>query len=185
MSKTCIFYKIKIKNCHLLQYEDYDNHAHLCFYFQNQVITYQLVGDDTMPTYFDFDTNTGDIAVRQSLLQENRAFYVGRIVAYDAGSPPRSATVTAIINISRNLNRPIFSPTSYNETILETASSQTVIVRVTASDADRVVSRYLFNITKTGLYNFDPLKPHFYIVKLGFTGVYIIFLISAQNIDCG
>ena len=24
-----------------------------------------------------------------------------------------------------------------------------------------------------------PLKPHFYIVKLGFTGVYIIFLISA------
>ena len=31
--------------------------------------------------------------------------------------------------------------------------------------------------TKTRLYNFDPLKPHFYIVKLGFTGVYIIFLI--------
>ena len=28
-------------------------------------------------------------------------------------------------------------------------------------------------ITKTCLYNIDPLKPHFYIVKLGFTGVYI------------
>ena len=41
------------------------------------------------------------------------------------------------------------------------------------------------HITKTCLYHFDPLKPHFYIVKLGFTGVYIIFLISAQNIDCG
>ena len=40
-------------------------------------------------------------------------------------------------------------------------------------------------IKKTCLYNTDPLKPHFYIVKLGFTGVYIIFLISAQNIDCG
>ena len=40
-------------------------------------------------------------------------------------------------------------------------------------------------ITKTYLYNFDPLKLHFYIVKLGFTRVYIIFLISAQNIDCG
>ena len=39
-------------------------------------------------------------------------------------------------------------------------------------------------ITKTCLYNFDPLKPHFYIVKLGFTGVYIIFLISTRNIDC-
>ena len=30
-----------------------------------------------------------------------------------------------------------------------------------------------FSITKTCLYNFDPLKPHFYIVKLGLTGVYI------------
>ena len=29
-----------------------------------------------------------------------------------------------------------------------------------------------------------PLNPTF-IVKLGFTGVYIIFLISTQNIDCG
>ena len=35
------------------------------------------------------------------------------------------------------------------------------------------------NITKTRLYNFDPLKSHFYIVKLGFTRVYIIFLLSA------
>ena len=36
-------------------------------------------------------------------------------------------------------------------------------------------------ITKTRLYNFDPLKPHFYIVKLGFTGVYIIFHIFARK----
>ena len=62
----------------------------------------------------------------------------------------------------------------------------------------RLISAYIFNremsfqyfitrnsITKTCLYNFDPLKPHFYIGKLGFTGVEIIFLISAQNIDCG
>ena len=39
-------------------------------------------------------------------------------------------------------------------------------------------------ITKTCLYNFDPLKPHFYTVKLGFTGVNMFFLISAQNIGC-
>ena len=39
----------------------------------------------------------------------------------------------------------------------------------------------LIDITKTCLYNFDPLQPHFYIVKLGFTGVYIIFLISAKK----
>ena len=47
----------------------------------------------------------------------------------------------------------------------------------------RSYDKVLFDITKTRPYKFDPLKPHFYIVKLGFTGVYIIFLISAQNID--
>ena len=34
---------------------------------------------------------------------------------------------------------------------------------------------------KTYLYNFDSLKPHFYIGKRGFTVVYIIFLISVQK----
>ena len=37
------------------------------------------------------------------------------------------------------------------------------------------------SLTKTRLYKADPLKPHFHIVKLGFTGIYIIFLISAQK----
>ena len=40
-------------------------------------------------------------------------------------------------------------------------------------------------ITKTCLNDFDSLKPHFYIVKLGFTGIYIIFLIFGQKKDCG
>ena len=44
-----------------------------------------------------------------------------------------------------------------------------------------LISVFAVRITKTCLYNFDPLKPHFYIVKLGFTGVYIIFLISAPS----
>ena len=38
---------------------------------------------------------------------------------------------------------------------------------------------------KTHLCNFDPLKPHFYIVKLRFTGVYIILLFLLKNIHCG
>ena len=36
-------------------------------------------------------------------------------------------------------------------------------------------------IMKTYLYNFDHLKHHFYIEKLEFTEIYIIFLICAQN----
>ena len=41
------------------------------------------------------------------------------------------------------------------------------------------------SITKTCLYNVDSLKSQYYIVKLEFTWVLIIVLISAQNIDCG
>ena len=40
-------------------------------------------------------------------------------------------------------------------------------------------------ITKTCLYNFDLHKPHFYIVKLGFTRVYIVFSVLLENIDYG
>ena len=43
------------------------------------------------------------------------------------------------------------------------------------------IPKQKLHIMKTCLYNFDPCKPHFYIIKLGFTGVYIIFLISAQK----
>ena len=42
-------------------------------------------------------------------------------------------------------------------------------------------SRVIFTASFYSIYNFDPLKPHVYIVKLEFTGVYIIFLISAQK----
>ena len=38
-----------------------------------------------------------------------------------------------------------------------------------------------FLITKTCLYDFDPIQPHFYIVKLGFKGVDIIFPFSAKK----
>ena len=61
----------------------------------------------------------------------------------------------------------------YRQTIAELYSSATnpVLYKFQQSDT----------ITKTYLYYFDPVKPHFYLVKLGFTGVYIIFLISAQK----
>ena len=55
-----------------------------------------------------------------------------------------------------------------------------------ASHSFLIVSEGENSITKTCLYNFDPLKAHFYMIKLGFTGVYIIFsLFLLKNIDCG
>ena len=52
-----------------------------------------------------------------------------------------------------------------------------IVYCLVKTSADSILNSYL--------YNFDPLKHYFYIVKLGSTGVYIIFLISTQNIDCG
>ena len=48
--------------------------------------------------------------------------------------------------------------------------------------SSKIPAQWIYrSITKTCLYNFYPFKPRFYIVKLGFTGVYIIFLISAHT----
>ena len=44
---------------------------------------------------------------------------------------------------------------------------------------------FVYFITKTCLYNFDPLKPYFYIVQLGFTGYTLFFLVLLERIDCG
>ena len=46
-----------------------------------------------------------------------------------------------------------------------------------------VIELVIDRITKTYLYHFDPIKPHFYKVKLGFTRVFFLFLL--KNIDCG
>ena len=64
---------------------------------------------------------------------------------------------------------------------------------IAASDLKVSRSRHLIEymkiceycITKTSPCNEHPFTPHFYIVKLGFTGVYIIFLFLLQNIYCG
>ena len=57
-------------------------------------------------------------------------------------------------------------------------SSMLFVIYANSGDPDQTSHT---NITKTRLYSFDPLKPHFHIVKQGFTEVYIIFLISPQK----
>ena len=52
-------------------------------------------------------------------------------------------------------------------------------VKENSFDTSAVFS-FVSVITKTCLYNFGPFKPHFYIVKLGCTGVYIIFFYNCS-----
>ena len=43
---------------------------------------------------------------------------------------------------------------------------------------------HVLHITKTCPCNVYPLEPHFYIAKLEYTGVYLVFLFLLQNINC-
>ena len=57
------------------------------------------------------------------------------------------------------------------------AFPESIFTRLDVSENQRAT------ITKTYLFNFDPFKPHFYVVKLGFTSIYII-LFLLKYIDC-
>ena len=101
-------------------------------------------------------------------------------------------------------NQPVHPQSDQSSCPLEETLAMTLIIQNALSEYLDQTSqanlnlRLAYIITKTYLYNFDPLKPHFYIVKLGFIGVYIsslpeqrsrralfLFLIFALNIDCG
>ena len=49
------------------------------------------------------------------------------------------------------------------------------------TNVECLVQLFIISITKTNLYNFDPLKPQLLYSKTGVYKVYIIFLISAQK----
>ena len=66
-----------------------------------------------------------------------------KVLAYDGGSPPLSATATVHITVQRNLKAPVFAPNRYETEILETQPLADPIVTVTARDEDRLVSRSL------------------------------------------
>ena len=68
--------------------------------------------------------------------------------------------------------------------VYQNQAEELITLGVTSLDRFYNLPKMKSFITKTYLYNIDPLEPHFYIVKLEFTGVYIIFLISAQKHIC-
>lgn len=60
----------------------------------------------------------------------------------DGGSPPRSETRVVTVGVERNLNEPVFEPTSYAVKILETWDLGETVATVTARDSDIWVSVY-------------------------------------------
>ncbi|RUS85645.1 hypothetical protein EGW08_006591, partial [Elysia chlorotica] len=122
-------------------------------------VTYSLIGDDSMPTFFALNSTNGQISVRRPLTTDIDTTYTGRIVARDGGSPARSATALAFITVIRNLFRPTFAPVNYEQTILETRPIGTALVRVTASDRD---SRAPFNTIRYEIQDANQLSINYF-----------------------
>ncbi|KAL5018742.1 hypothetical protein ScPMuIL_004464 [Solemya velum] len=99
-------------------------------------VRFMLVGDDSAPTYFSIDEQSGLIRVKQSLQAETTDEFRIRIRAYDLGEPSRFNDTVAIVTVTQNFQSPIFSPDSYTVTIYETDSLGDVVVQVTATDSD-------------------------------------------------
>uniref|UniRef100_A0A3B1J0A6 Cadherin domain-containing protein n=1 Tax=Astyanax mexicanus TaxID=7994 RepID=A0A3B1J0A6_ASTMX len=107
---------------------------------QNSVQTYILQRND----HFILNVNTNAYGLKYSELvldkeldreKENEIKLI--LSAVDGGTPPKSGTVAIHVNIlDANDNAPVFSQSVYKVTLSENAPLDTVVVTVSATDAD-------------------------------------------------
>ncbi|XP_042546058.1 cadherin-23 isoform X1 [Dipodomys spectabilis] len=103
----------------------------------NGLITYTLL-HLTPPGYVQLeDSSTGKVIANRTVDYEEVHWLNFTVRASDNGSPPRAAEIPVYLEIvDINDNNPIFNQPSYQEAILEDVPVGTVILTVTANDAD-------------------------------------------------
>ena len=93
-------------------------------------------------------------------------------------------TTSTEYSLLQNLSH-IYESLTFDFRICEINYSVCVISPILNTHLYLISTFEFLTITKTCLYNFDPLKHHFYIVKLGLQGYTLFFLFLLKNIDCG
>nr|XP_045378698.1 cadherin-23 isoform X1 [Camelus bactrianus] len=103
----------------------------------NGLITYTLL-DLMPPGYVQLeDSSAGKVVANRTVDYEEVHWLNFTVRASDNGSPPRAAEIPVYLEIvDVNDNNPVFDQSSYQETIFEDVPVDTVIVTVTATDAD-------------------------------------------------
>jgi hypothetical protein len=98
-------------------------------------------------TYFELDSNTGDIRVRIPLYNDNSDTtpYTFAVIATDGGGRTSFQNAQVTINVRRNLFPPVFQNTPYRIAIPFTVNSGFTVFDVNATDADTVVCSILFS----------------------------------------
>ncbi|XP_038518770.1 cadherin-23 isoform X2 [Canis lupus familiaris] len=103
----------------------------------NGLITYTLL-DLMPPGYVQLeDASAGKVIANRTVDYEEVHWLNFTVRASDNGSPPRAAEIPVYLEIvDVNDNNPIFDQPSYQEAVFEDVPVGTVILTVTASDAD-------------------------------------------------
>ncbi|XP_036359005.1 uncharacterized protein LOC115211772 [Octopus sinensis] len=125
-------------------------------------ITYEVIGDDKAPDYLRIDSNTGSVFLKPTadLVSTNIIKFVLRVVAKDDGTPPKSATATAIISIKRNFFSPVFTQDPIIKTIQNNVPVGTVIETVKATDRDTTAPN---NVISYEIYGEQSALQYFFI----------------------
>ncbi|XP_013927607.1 PREDICTED: protocadherin-23, partial [Thamnophis sirtalis] len=96
------------------------------------------------------------LCVEGPLDRETREAYELRLTAVDAGVPPLSARHVLTLRVAdRNDQAPVFAQPRYRATVSEAASAGSVVLRLSASDADEPGSR-----NSQVRYALVPSQPH-------------------------
>ncbi|XP_030621270.1 protocadherin alpha-7-like [Chanos chanos] len=106
---------------------------------QNSVRLYKLSQND----YFEIETRDSDedkipfLVLKKLLDREFKAKHNLILTATDGGNPSRSGTLNvSIVVLDSNDNRPVFSQDTYTVTLQENVPVGTVVIKVSATDAD-------------------------------------------------
>ena len=83
------------------------------------------------PQMWNLNGQTGAITLTQSLDYDTAQTHILNLRCIDAGSPPRSATATVVINVERN-EPPVFATDRYNVTFSREAEVGAVIAQLAA-----------------------------------------------------
>lgn len=125
----------------------------------NGKILYKLLPSGLTAYYFNFDTQTGSITVKENLKNDiNTVRYDLQVAAYNTLFPKRTVAKNFTIIVRRNINSPIFQNVPYAVSIPDTKPLGNVIFTVTATDADKDTVVYNATGDKSAL-NYFYLTP--------------------------
>ena len=99
---------------------------------------------------FDINTATGNISLTSILDAELTTLYSFEVIAIDSGTPALTGTASVVINVeNRNDNPPQFSAVNYTVSLPEDTPTFSMILLVSATDADIGNSGLVYSLLDT------------------------------------